>query len=469
VIAGLKPYARTKPSEAAWLDDVPADWAIVPMLVAFRPRSVKNVGLVETQVLSLSYGRIVVKPAEKLHGLVPESFEGYQIVEPGNIIIRATDLQNDRRSLRVGLVRDRGIITSAYMCVETNDCIAPEFGYLLLHAYDLKKVLYGYGSGLRQNLDFRHIKRMPVVVPSPAAQGMIVKFLGHADQRIGAYVAAKQRLVSLLDEQRKAIIDHAVTRGVAGSGELQTLATQPPEHVPTHWDVRPLKRWVSTKITDGPHETPTLLDEGIDFVSAEAMVDGRIDFERRRGRIAPEVHEMYCRKCRPRRRDIFMCKSGATTGKLAIVDTDQEFSVWSPLALIRVDSHSVLPELLMLVLQSTYVQRQVQATWSYGTQPNLSMAAMERLIVAMPEIDEQRALLAHVTSELAPIEAAITHAHREMALIRDYRARLIADVMTGQLDVSDAAASLPDVDAPIGNSVGPDLGDEEAFGEEVAA
>ena len=129
--------------------------------------------MVEKRVLSLSYGRIVIKPDDKLHGLVPESFETYQIVDPGNIIIRSTDLQNDWTSLRVGLVRDRGIITSAYLCLRMVGPLTSEYGYLQLHALDLMKVVYGMGSGLRQNLDFTDFKRMPVLVPPPDEQGIL--------------------------------------------------------------------------------------------------------------------------------------------------------------------------------------------------------------------------------------------------------------------------------------------------------
>lgn len=102
----------------------------------------------EERVLSLSYGRIVVRPSDVGGGLTPASYESYQIVDPGDLIIRATDLQNDKTSLRVGLVNDRGIITSAYLCLTATDRVTPQFGYLLLHAYDVAKVLYGLGSGL---------------------------------------------------------------------------------------------------------------------------------------------------------------------------------------------------------------------------------------------------------------------------------------------------------------------------------
>jgi type I restriction enzyme S subunit len=99
----------------------------------------------EKTVLSLSYGRIVVKPPEKLHGLVPESFETYQIVNPGDIVIRTTDLQNDHTSLRIGMVRDRGIITSAYLALHLQSGVSSDFGFQFLNVWDASKAIYGYG------------------------------------------------------------------------------------------------------------------------------------------------------------------------------------------------------------------------------------------------------------------------------------------------------------------------------------
>lgn len=184
MIADLKPYPAYKDSGVPWLGNVPDKWEIVPALAVYKPKLVKNVGLIEKEVLSLSYGRIIVKPPEKLRGLVPESFETYQIVDPGNIIVRTTDLQNDKTSLRVGHSQNRGIITSAYMCLVPTGRVLNKFGYQFLNTYDLLKIIYGFGSGLRQNLDFVDIKRMPVLVPPKDEQFAIVKFLDHADRRI---------------------------------------------------------------------------------------------------------------------------------------------------------------------------------------------------------------------------------------------------------------------------------------------
>jgi type I restriction enzyme, S subunit len=161
----LKPYPSYKDSGVAWLGPVPEHWEVRPGKACYREKKDANTGLKETTVLSLSYGQVVVKPEERLHGLVPASFETYQIIEPGDLVIRPTDLQNDQNSLRFGMSQHRGIITSAYMCFITTDVMDHQYGHLLLHSYDLKKVFYGLGSGLRQNLDWQDFKYLPCCVP----------------------------------------------------------------------------------------------------------------------------------------------------------------------------------------------------------------------------------------------------------------------------------------------------------------
>ena len=105
MIANLKPYSEYKESWLRWLGQVPEHWEMRPAFGAYAPNHERNHGMREKTVLSLSYGRIIIKPADKLHGLVPESFETYQVVNPGDIVLRPTDLQNDHTSLRVGMVR----------------------------------------------------------------------------------------------------------------------------------------------------------------------------------------------------------------------------------------------------------------------------------------------------------------------------------------------------------------------------
>jgi type I restriction enzyme S subunit len=212
------------------------------------------------------------------------------------------------------------------------------------------------------------------------------------------------------------------------------------DQYPAHWTGLPLKRWVAIKITDGPHETPELVTEGVDFVSAEAVQDGRIDFEKRRGFISPDLHAYYCRKCRPVRDDILICKSGATTGKLARVEVDVEFSVWSPLALVRANRSRVLPEFLELALGSEYVQKQIRRTWSAGTQPNISMGDLEQLFVVAPQVQEQAEILAHVEQESGGFRLLGARIREAIDRLKELRTALISAAVTGKIDVREEVA-----------------------------
>src|SRR5690606_16084858 len=144
-------------------------------------------------------------------------------------------------SLRIGIARDRGIITSAYLCLQTRGGLSPDYGYLLLHTYDLTKALYAYGSGLRQNLDYSDFKRMPMLVPPPDEQDAIVHFLHHADRRIRRYIRAKRKLIALLNEQKQVIIQWAVTRGLDPDVPLKPSGVEWLGDIPAHWEALRLK------------------------------------------------------------------------------------------------------------------------------------------------------------------------------------------------------------------------------------
>jgi type I restriction enzyme S subunit len=253
-------------------------------------------------------------------------------------------------------------------------------------------------------------------------------------------VAKKEQLIALLREKRTALITRAVTKGIDPNVPMRDSGVEWLDAYPSHWTALPLKRWVATKITDGPHETPEFVTDGVDFISAEAVSNGRIDFDKRRGFITPSLHSYYRRKCKPVRDDILMCKSGATTGKLAKVDVDFEFSVWSPLAVVRPLSSHVLPRFLEISLGSDYVQEQIRRTWSAGTQPNISMGDLEQLFVIAPKVDEQARILDFIDQEAGGFEALIARIRDAIDRLKELRTALISAAVTGKIDVKGEAA-----------------------------
>ena len=210
VTKGLDSKAKMKDSGVPWLGQVPAHWEMKKLIHVAHGAGVKNTGMVEDNLLSLSYGRIIRKDIDKNEGLLPASFEGYQIVEEGDTVLRLTDLQNDQRSLRAGFVNERGIITSAYCAVRPTG-ISNRWLFNALRAADLLKVYYSMGGGVRQSLDFESIKRILIPVPPRAEQLAIDAYLVAEEERIRSAISSQERMIELLKERRSAIITQAVT------------------------------------------------------------------------------------------------------------------------------------------------------------------------------------------------------------------------------------------------------------------
>lgn len=211
VTRGLNPDAPMKDSGIDWIGEVPSTWSIEPGRQCLYESKEKNIGMKESTVLSLSYGRVIVRDEDKLTGLVPESFETYQVVQPGDIIIRGTDLQNDMTSLRTGLARDTGIITSAYINLRPKADIDPKFLHYLLHSYDVKKVFYALGSGLRQNLSYEDFKYLRLPIPPPQEQRAIAEFLDGKCATIDKAISLKESQIAALREYKASLINAAVT------------------------------------------------------------------------------------------------------------------------------------------------------------------------------------------------------------------------------------------------------------------
>lgn len=253
----MQRYESYVPSGVKWLGDVPAHWEVRPGFTCFKENKDRNKGLVESTVLSLSYGRIIIKPEEKLTGLVPESFESYQLIKPGDIVIRTTDLQNDQTSLRVGYAKDKGMITSAYLGLRCHPEINPEYVFRLLESYDALKVFYGIGSGLRQNIDFWDFKRLPVPLPPKDEQDRIVVFLDKKTAEINAAIAKKERLIELLGEQKEGLISRAVLLGLRQQVEIRKSSIKWLKNIPNGWEELPCRylfREVTRRDRDGSEQ-----------------------------------------------------------------------------------------------------------------------------------------------------------------------------------------------------------------------
>ena len=156
----MKQYKEYKDSGIAWIGAIPSHWQVKKLSQVSQEYFVSNKDVGHQNLLSLSYGNIIKKSIDTTEGLLPSSYDTYQVIKNGNIVLRLTDLQNDQKSLRVGLCTQEGIITSAYLTLSPRKNVIPKFLYFLLHTADIKKVFYGMGSGLRQNLNWKELRKL---------------------------------------------------------------------------------------------------------------------------------------------------------------------------------------------------------------------------------------------------------------------------------------------------------------------
>ena len=209
VTRGLNPNVKFKPTNIPWLPEIPEHWNMVKLKALTFEGKNKNKDNLETNVLSLSYGKIIRKKNIN-EGLVPADYATYQIVEPNDIILRLTDLQNDHRSLRCGSVKERGIITSAYTCLKMKHGVA-EYFYLLLHSYDIKKVFYSMGGGLRQSMNYSEITKLIVPIPPIEEQHAIVSYITERVAKIDSLVEKLNKEIECIKEYKQRLISDVVT------------------------------------------------------------------------------------------------------------------------------------------------------------------------------------------------------------------------------------------------------------------
>ena len=155
------------------------------------------------------------------------------------------------------------------------------------------------------------------------------------------------------------------------------------------WEQRKVLDLLVQPVTDGPHETPRLVENGIPFISVDAIVDNKIDFSRKRGDVSEEYDAECCKKYKPQYHDVYVVKSGSTVGKVAIVETTDRFNIWSPLAALRCEGKTK-PYYLFYLLQTRRMQAQILDKASNGTQPNLSMRELEKFDVLVTDNAEEQ-------------------------------------------------------------------------------
>lgn len=243
----MKRYDKYKESGIPWIGNIPEHWEVRMLSQLSQEYFVSNKDIKHQNLLSLSYGRIIQKKIDTTEGLLPASYDTYQVIRRENIVLRLTDLQNDHKSLRVGLSMQEGIITSAYLTLASRSNVNPKFLYFSLHTADIKKVFYGMGSGLRQNLNWKELRKLCLPLPPLSEQEAIVAYLEEKVAQMDSLAAKQEAQIAYLRELKQAIIARAVTQGLDPHAPLRPSGIPWIGAIPKHWKVQRLGRCFGEK------------------------------------------------------------------------------------------------------------------------------------------------------------------------------------------------------------------------------
>ena len=463
MIAELNPYPAMKDSGVSWLGEVPVHWEVNKLRSVSTGATERN--RPDLPLLSVVRERGVilrdVTGADENHNFIPDDLTNYKVVHKGQFAMNKMKAWQGS----YGVSRHEGVVSPAYFVFDIND-VAGAYFHVAIRSKAYVPFFAQASDGVRigqWDLSQARMREIPFLVPSLPEQTAIVRFLDHANRRIRRYIRARQKLIALLEEQKRTIVHQAVT------GQIDVRTGQPyPAYkpsgvewlgdVPEHWEVRRLRNVVDMRVSNvdkhvKDNEISVRLCNYVDVYKND-YINERMDFMRATATI-DEIERFRLEKD-----DVLITKDSETWEDIGVpaLVTEPAADLISGyhLALLRPRSDKLVGAYLLRALQSKGLAYQFHIEAKGVTRYGLSHTGIRSVWLPLPPLTEQTAIvrfLDHTTTEMAD---AIARAQRGIHLLNDYRTRLIADVVTGKLDVRGAAATLPEVD-PL--AVEDDLGD----------
>jgi type I restriction enzyme S subunit len=452
MIEKLKPYPAYKDSGVEWLGEMPAHWEVRRGKTILRPIDVRS-STGKEEILTVSSERgVVPRSTATVTMFKAESYIGYKLCWPGDLVINSLWAW----AQGLGVSSYHGIVSSAYGVyrLKNENEVSSQYIHELVRSVPFQWELQVRSKGIwisRLQLTDEAFLRAPFPLPPLSEQTAIVRFLDYMDRRIRRYIRAKQRLIKLLEEYKQALIHQAVT----GQMDVRTGEPYPAYKdsgvewlgkVPEHWETCRLKSRL-VKNDSGiwrDHHDP---DGTIILRSTEQTVSGGWKIENpARLHLSHMEREAYLLQVG----DLVVTKSSGSPdhiGKTSLVTEDVAalgcaFSNF--MQRLRLGENTD-PKLVWYYLNSPIGREQLvfQSTTTTGL-GNLNGKILGNCVIALPPLSEQTAIVEYLDTQTAKIDAAMAAARREIELLREYRTRLIADVVTGKVDVREVAAQLPE-------------------------
>lgn len=408
----------------------PKDWPLSKLHHVFTVRkNNKNIGMLNDNLLSLSYGRIINKDIDTTEGLLPESFETYQIVYPGDVVLRLTDLQNDKRSIRQGLVKEKGIITSAYDAVYPASGHDSRYWAYALLAMDLAKYYYSMGGGVRQSIKFKDFPNDWLHAPSQDRQKEIANFLDRETARIDQLIDRKKDFKNLLHTRLLSTIHESIC-GYNFPGKVLSQNNPWISKLNNEFRIYRLKQLVDF-INGYAFDSSELSEQGVPVLR---IGDVKPDFDLDGAqKYSGSLNQQDLRKFIVRKNDILIAMTGGTIGKTSIYKTSDLAYINQRVGIIRAKKVNI--DYLRAFLISGICTEQINLLSFGGAQPNISSTDICNIFIPVPSDNLQEKIGSNLSKTLDAFSSMNCLIEKSIDGLVALRTSLITEAVTGQLDI----------------------------------
>lgn len=428
-MAMIRPETEMKDSGIEYVGAIPNDWDLVRLRAYFGERKNKNKDGNETNLLSLSYGRIIRKNIDKTDGLLPASFNTYNIVEKNDIIIRPTDLQNDKRSLRTGLVTEHGIITSAYIDLMPIGNVDSRFVHYLLHSYDILKVFYNMGSGVRQGLNYSEFSKLKVPMPLLSEQQAIADYLDETCSKIDEIIAEAKASIDEYKELKKSVIFEAVTKGLDKNINVYKTGNSWIPLLPA--GVKLSRFGLHHDIILGKMLCPTPRNEEDTlepyYCAANVHFDG-VTGELKTMWFNSKEKETYV----VHKNDMLIVEGGAGAGGAAIMNEEPPVSTFVQNSIMIVRSHMKDNRYSCYLVQALVKNKYVDVVCNKATIPHFTKEKVSYMPYPVFNRNERNEIANYLDERCKQIDSLIPEKESLINDLESYKKSLIYEVVTGK-------------------------------------
>lgn len=469
----LKNHINYSSINEPWLNEIPSHWTLVRTKSILQERITK--GFPDEPMLAATQTKGVVRK---------EDYDNRTVIALKDLhllkLVKKDDFVISLRSFQGGIefAREQGIISPAYTVLFSKDHNNQKYLARLFKSKPYIENLTLYVTGIRQgqNIDYEKLSRSVIPLPPLEEQNAIVRFLDYTDRRIKRYIRAKQKLIKLLEEEKQAIIHQAVTRGLNPDVPMKPSGVDWLGEIPENWNaikIKNIKNPIHNSFVDGPFgsnlKSEHYVENGDVFVIESGFITTG-DFVYKKFKTITNSHFETIKRSECVGEDIIIAKIGANYGMAGILPSLDKKSVISGNSLkLTVNEKLVTNKFVQLALLTARKLGALEIMVNSSAQPALTLIGLNNLKLPIPSLDEQNEILQFVDSKTRKLNLLIENYKNEILHFQEYRSRLIADVVTGKLDVRNPAAQLPEEleDVEDVDIEEPEVEDEEELQEEV--